>query len=267
MGERISDAQVVAVLRPFVRAASLLVDGLRDKDPFSVLAREAENPVIDEPKVRDRVLHGLNSMKVPGTVTWSRMGVDARVRWWKGRVGRVTSLVAAVPGIAGVLANRFPVQATLGAAGQGLLLCALAGERGHTDVETRVRLIASVLFEREISAEVASGRESDRAAEDAETEWLTEDLDGRKDEQGKRRRPSIVALGTSLWRLGRTLLDIPGELDKRPHGRWIHRMLGNLPVVGMLGKYLGERSGLKRIAARADRWFTKGPGAELDPGA
>lgn len=253
MGEYISDAQVVTVLRPFVRAAGPLVDALREKDPFSVLAREAENPVIDEPKVRDRVLHGLNSMKVPGTVAWAGMDVDARTRWWKGRVGRVTSLVASVPGVAGALSDRFPVQDTLGAAGQGLLLCALAGERGVTDVETRVRLIASVLFEREISPELAAGAESDREAEDAETERLTEDLDGER----AKGRPSITALGKALWRLGRTLLEIPGELEKRPHGRLVHKAIGMLPVVGMAGDYLGERSGLKRVVKRADRWFDR----------
>lgn len=256
MAERISDAHVVSVLRPFVRAAGPLVDALREKDPFSVLAREAERPVIDDPRVRDRVLHGLNAVKIPGTVAWADMDVDARTRWWKGRVGRFTSLIASVPGIAGALSDRFPVQDTLGAAGQGLFLCAVAGEHGYTDVGARVRLLAWVLFGREISTELAEGRRDDRDAEDAETERLTEHLDGQRSRGGK---ASLATLGRTVWRLGRTLLEIPGELEKRPRGRLIHRAIGMLPVVGMAGDYLGERSGLKRVAKRAHRWFAAHP--------
>jgi len=33
--------------------------------------------------------------------------------------------------------------------------------------------------------------------------------------------------------------------------------IGMLPVVGMAGDYLGERSGLKRVAKRAQQWFGK----------
>lgn len=256
MAERITDAYVVSVLRPYVRATGPLVDALREKDPFSVLAREAQDPVIDEPKVRDRLLHGLNAMKLPGTAAWADMGTQARTTWWTGRVGRFTSLAAAVPGIAGVVSDLLPVQDTIGAAGQGLLLCALAGEHGHTDVATRVRLIAWVLFQREISAELAQGKEVNRGAEDAETERLTGELDGARSARGK---ASLKTVARALWRLGRSLQEIPEELEKRPSGRFYHRAFGLLPGIGMAADYLGERSGLKRVAKRADKWLGAHP--------
>jgi hypothetical protein len=68
--------------------------------------------------------------------------------------------------------------------------------------------------------------------------------------------PLKASIGT-LWRLGRSLLAIVEELEKRPRGRFYHRAIGMLPVVGMAGDYLGERSGLKRVAKRAQQWFVK----------
>jgi hypothetical protein len=58
-----------------------------------------------------------------------------------------------------------------------------------------------------------------------------------------------------LWRQGKLLMAVSDELAKRPHGRFYHRLLGMLPVVGMAGDYLGERSALKRAARAADRWL------------
>jgi hypothetical protein len=53
-----------------------------------------------------------------------------------------------------------------------------------------------------------------------------------------------------LWGLGE-------ELGKRPQGRWYHKALGMLPVVGMAGDYLGERSALRRLARSARRWMAQ----------
>ena len=56
-----------------------------------------------------------------------------------------------------------------------------------------------------------------------------------------------------MWRLGRALFAVEGELDKRPHGNFLHEGLGMLPVVGAVGKYLGEWSGLKKAAREAEK--------------
>ncbi len=66
----------------------------------------------------------------------------------------------------------------------------------------------------------------------------------------------VLAAGASS-RMGRPkmLLAVGGELDKRPKGRFYHQILGMLPVIGMLGDYLGERSALKRAAKAATKWL------------
>ncbi|MBK1785694.1 hypothetical protein [Prauserella cavernicola] len=257
MAEAISDKHVVSVLRPFVRATGPVVDALREADPFGLVARasvdSAEDSVAGNGSKRARLLEAVKSVKVPGTKGWAAMDTEQRTGWWVNRVGRFTSLVTAVPGLGGALADRFPIQDTLGAASQGLLLCAIAGERGVTDVGDRVRLLAWVLFEREVSRELAQGTAADRAAEDAETAKLTEELESAK----KRGSVTLKTVARTLWRLGRSLLGVTDELEKRPSGRFYHQALGMLPVVGMVGGYLGERSGLKRVAKRANKWFAR----------
>jgi hypothetical protein len=264
VGEAITDSQVVAVLRPFVRGCGPMVDALRDSDPFGLQARarrEDERDELDgvEPGLKEKLLNGITSVKVPGTAAWAEMSSYQRTDWWVNRVGRFTALITAIPGLGGALADRLPVQDALGAAAQGLLLCAIAGEYGVTDVGTRVRLIAWVLFERDIDPVIAAGKHSehDEAAEDDEAAKLTEELAESKKKYGK---ITLKASAGTLWRLGRALLSIVDELEKRPRGRLFHRALGMLPVVGMAGDYLGERSGLKRVWKRAHEWFTQHPG-------
>lgn len=266
MGEAITDRQVVAVLRPFVRATAPVLDALREADPLGLRARAAEAARRGEqlaelantpPGLRRRLLNGLSTVKVPGTGAWATMSPDERTRWWINRVGRVTSLVTSVPGLGGALADRLPVQDALGTASQGLLLCAIAGERGVTDHADRVRLLAWVLFGRDIDPRLAAGDypEHDPSDEDARTAALTAELGDTKKRDG--RRISLKAFAVTLWRLGRSLYAVTEELEKRPHGRFWHQLIGMLPIVGMFGDYLGERSGLRRAAKRADKWFAR----------
>ena len=55
----------------------------------------------------------------------------------------------------------------------------------------------------------------------------------------------------TLWRAARLLNRIDDALDARPKGKLRHRLLANLPVVGVLGGYAAEREGLRRAAAEA----------------
>lgn len=261
MAEAISDRQVVAVLRPFVRATGPMLDALRDSDPLGLRARAAAAAargetiaelVHVEAPVRRKLLNGLSSVKAPGTVAWGAMNPDQRTKWWINRVGRLTSLITSIPGLGGVLADRLPVQDAVGAASQGLLLCAIAGEHGITDRAERVRLLAWVLFQRDVDPKLAAGEfpEHSAADEDARTAELTEELGA-----GKKGGISLKAFATTLWRLGRSLYAVTEELEKRPRGRIWHRILGMIPVVGLFADYLGERSALKRVAKRARKWF------------
>ncbi|WP_158888702.1 hypothetical protein [Amycolatopsis anabasis] len=257
MAEAISDRHVVAVLRPFVRATGPLLDALREADPMGLRARASADTELAkvEPGLREKLLNGLSSVRVPGTAAWAGMDAAQRTDWWVNRVGRFTALLTAIPGLGGALADRLPVQDALGAASQGLLLCAIAGEHGVTELGDRVRLLAWVLFDRTIDPVIAAGKhaEHDASAEDAETAELTEELDQASKKHGKL---TLKACARTLWRLGRSLLAITDELEKRPRGRFYHRAIGMLPVVGMAGDYFGERSGLKRVAKRADKWLT-----------
>ncbi|GAA2561260.1 hypothetical protein [Pseudonocardia hydrocarbonoxydans] len=244
-GGPIPDSAVVAVLRPFVRATRPVLAGLRETDPFGLRARVAAEAGPDDDRgLRDRVLDFLATVEVPGTAAWASMPPAQRSRWWVRRVGRFTTLAAAVPGIGGALANRLPISSALGAAGQGLVLVAIAGEHGVTDEDEVIGMLGAVLLRRELVVERPDA-EADAAA-DARAAELTGDLAGPED------RPTLQRVGSAVWRLGRALFAVEDELDKHPHGNWFHSALGNLPVVGAVGKYLGEWSGLKRAAREAE---------------
>jgi len=245
-GGPIPDSAVVAVLRPFVRATRPVLAGLRETDPFGLRARvTAEAGPDDDRGVRDRVLDFLATVEVPGTAAWASMPPARRSRWWVRRVGRFTTLAAAVPGIGGALANRLPISSALGAAGQGLVLVAIAGEHGVTDEDEVIGMLGAVLFRRELVVERPDAAAD--AAADARAAELTGDLTGPDP------RPTLQRVGSAVWRLGRALFAVEDELDKHPHGNRLHSALGNLPVVGAVGKYLGEWSGLKRAAREAEQ--------------
>ena len=260
MAEVISDRQVVAVLRPFVAATAPVLDALRESDPLGLRAKAAAAAARGEqlaelqdvrPTLRRRLLKGLRSVQVPGTAAWEGMNAEERTHWWINRVGRITSLVTAVPGLGGALADRLPVQDAVGAASQGLLLCAIAGEHGVTEKADRVRLLAWVLFGRKVDPALAAGEyaEHNAESEQARTAELTQELNG------KGGKFSLRSFAATLWRLGRSLYAITEELEKRPRGRIAYRILGVLPVVGMFADYLAERSALKKVAKRANQWL------------
>lgn len=267
----IPDDAVVAILRPFVRATRPILAGLRETDPFGLRSRvggpsdptgspgasgssdstdPADSAEDVERGLSDKILDALASIQVPGTSAWASMTVSQREHWWVYRVGRFTTLIAAVPGLGGALAKTLPVSAAVGAAGQGMLLVAVAGEHGVTDEDTLVALLASVLFRRDLRT-VTLTPEADAAA-DAKAAELTGDLDG----SGRGAGSMLRRVGSAVWRLGRALFSVEDELDKRPRGRFYHEWISFLPVVGVVGKYLGEWSGLKRAAARGRRWLS-----------
>jgi hypothetical protein len=240
MAEAISDQAVVRILRPFVRATRPVLDGLRDTDPFGLRTRVGGEGDRD---LRDRALDALAALQVPGTAAWASMTPAERTRWWVYRVGRFTTLVAAVPGVGGALANRLPVSKTLGAAGQGLLLVAIAGEHGVRDEGELVALLGAVLFRRDLAVPAPD------AAADAEARTRALEITG---DLAVEEEPTLRRVAGAVWRLGRTLFAVEDELDKRPHGNRFHSGLGQLPVVGAVGKYLGEWSGLQRAAREAE---------------
>lgn len=262
----VSDQYMVSVLRPFVAATGPVLSGLRDADPFRLgklaqrRALALEGPATDEPpattrpqkarrfarRARTRVVDRLATSKLPGTPRWAVMSAEERDAWWVGRVGRFTSAIAAFPGVGGALARRLPVSDILGVAAQGLVVCAIAGEHGVSDRDEQVRLLASVLFDRELRP--AGDAFHADVQRDAGT--LTGDLSSDEHSGDSR----LTALARAVWRMGRSLFALHDELGRRPQGRRLWRLLANLPVVGAVGAYKSERSGLRRAARRAAAW-------------
>ena len=273
----IPDDHVVRVLRPFVAATGPVLRGLRDADPFRLgrLARRRAlelqesggrapeaAPTTRRGRVgrglrtgRARVLDRLATSKLPGTPRWQTMSPEERDQWWVSRVGRFTSAVASIPGIGGALARRLPVSDILGLAAQGLVVCAIAGEHGLNGRDEQVRLLASVLFGRDVDPT----RYGDPHAADVEREaGELSGTVGTDDDQGERGR--LSALASAVWRMGRTLWGLQSELNRRPQGGRFWRGVANLPVVGAVGSYRSERSGLKRAARSAARWVAREQG-------
>jgi hypothetical protein len=232
VADPITDERVASVLRAFVRGCGPMLPRLRDIE-VNVAPDDTE---VDHTLLH-RVRHRVAETRWPGSTSWTRMDVEERSAWWVNRVGRLTALAASVTGLAGALGDRLPLQDILGASGQGLLLCAIAGEHGVDDEDTRVRLLAMVLFERHLDPSAGS------------------DTPEPTPEPPPGSRVGLKSAAKWLWRQGKLLLAVSDELEKRPHGRFYHRALGMLPVVGMAGDYLGERSALKRAAKAADHWL------------
>ncbi len=159
-----------------------------------------------------------------------------RDRWWAERVSRVAAGAAALPRFAGKLADLLPLQNTVGTAVQSVVVLGVAGEHGIRGTAERVSLLARVLLDRDLGA--------------AELEPLLEHARGtyREDAFGPREDRGVVR---TLWRTARLLSRIDDTLDARPKGKFRHRVLANLPVVGVLGGYAAEREGLRKAAAKA----------------
>jgi hypothetical protein len=252
----ITDAGVAAVLRPFVRAARPLLGALSDSDPLRLQARAlrrnelaATGGAAGRRKLLGRLLDRLGRSRVPGTAAWAKMDVHERSRFWVRRVGRLTSLVAAVPGLGGIVTRRMPVSGALGAAAQGLVLTAVADEHDVHDEAEVVALLGAVMFRRDLSPKPrAALDESLNAQFDARAAELTGGLEREK-------KPTLQRVGGAVWRMGLALVALDTELDKRPHGGRISGWLSLLPVVGVAGKYIGEWSGLKRAAKDGEKWI------------
>jgi len=160
---------------------------------------------------------------------------DERDTWWAERVSQVGAVLAAAPRFAGRLADLLPLQNTVGAAVQSLVVLGVAGEHKITEPAERVSLLARVLLARDLPA--------------ARVEPLLTHATGtyRDEALGARGSRGVVR---TVWRLSRLLGRIDDALDARPKGKLHHRTLANLPVVGVLGGYAAEREGLRRAARR-----------------
>lgn len=268
MSDVVTDERVAAVLRPFVRAAAPVLAVLRGSDPLRLRRRfrsgrreplpgAEHGGAPREPDRMQRLLRRLDAMRLPGSSAWDAMSVEERCDWWAQRVGRVLALVAGLPNFGGVITSRLPLRNALGTAGQGLVLTAIAAEHGIDDRAVQVQLIAEVLLERELPYDLAAGTtERARELDDERAAELAGELEEERRERG---RASGRAVAATVWRMARAVWEIDSELDRRPQGRFYHEAISSVPVVGVVGGYLGERSALRRVARRGATWIRRHP--------
>lgn len=250
MAEAITDAHVSAVLRVFVRGCGLMIQQLREtREPVDVGETEVDGGLLG--KMRGR----LAQTRFPGSDAWARMDADDRSDWWVNRVGRLTALVTSFSGLAGAIGERLPLQDMLGSAGQGLLLCAIASERGIDDDGTKVRLLGSVLFNRDIDPAVAAGDGDDEQDEEMVGRLAADAVAVESEEPRKGTKFGVTAAAKLLWRQGRMIAAIREELENRPKGHVHHAVAGKIPGVGMASSYFSERTALKRCAKAATEWI------------
>jgi hypothetical protein len=163
-----------------------------------------------------------------------------RDQWWADAFPRVAAAAAAAPRFAGKLADLLPLQNTVGTAVQSFVVLGVAAEHGIDEPAERVSLLARVLLGRDLPADRV------RPLLVRAKGTYREDTFGAAD-----RRRGATGVVRTLWRVSRLLARIDDALDARPKGKLRHRLLANLPVVGVLGGYSAEREGLRRAAGQA----------------
>jgi hypothetical protein len=232
----IDDAQVACVLRRAVRVINPVVDVLSRADPFGFKGRShhlgAADGSVD--KALDAIAWVLNTADVPGTHAWEAMDLDARVNWWVRRVGALDTVLVAFPGVFGVVADRLPIQDTLGFANQAIVLCAIARECGVVDYGQQVRLLGAVMCGRDLGAGNSTADAPQAPAPAVGTP---------------------VGFVKALWHLAGLMRAVADELVKRPRPRAIYRYLGMLPAVGAVADFLGEYGALVRAAKQGRAWI------------
>jgi hypothetical protein len=247
----ISDHQVAGVLGGYASMVHLVVANpqrwlvLEDEPPES-----ASLPVRVVHEVRDRLFGELT----PASAAWPEQPVRRRVGWWLVRIGASAGVAAAAPRFAGVVADRLPLQAALGASAAGLAVCATAHEYGVRDPDDWVPLLGTVLFDRRLQSgdgDATSHVQSEQNLEDAAAD--VSEPPSTMDRLGAQAQRTVRA----LWRLGRSLLEVQELLDERPRGNIVLRTAAKIPVVGVVGGWLDERSAISK-ASRATAQLVAG---------
>ncbi|PQP17511.1 hypothetical protein [Rhodococcus opacus] len=235
--DRLGDDTVVGILDRAARGINPVLD-LALTDPFGIKSRTF-TPTAEDRGAAEALLDGiawvLDTVQFPGTASWEKASDDERARWWVTRIGALNTIAVAFPGMFGVLLNRLPIQDVLGFANQAVVLVAVAREYGVTNRSDQVDLLASVLCRRETDAVLADTTRSDST--DGASVWRPFGLIG------------------ALWRTARTVRALSDELDKRPGPGSTYSLLGNIPVVGVVAGYLGERGALVRAAKQGEQWI------------
>ncbi|WP_431815842.1 hypothetical protein [Gordonia jacobaea] len=240
-----SDKELATALDRAVAIINPILDALASSDPLGIKASTFDDDSEDRSrldKLRHIVAHGFDVADWPGTHGWSELSLKDRAKWWVNRIGALNTIAVSYPGVFGAWAKALPLTSALGYANQAIVLVAIAREYGVTDRNDQVRLLASVLSDRELSSDAASN---------------TDPFDDTS--SGKKRRGWSVIGG--LWEVAQILRKVNDELDRRPGPPKLLGMLGYIPVVGAPVTYVGERVALCHAATDASKWIKNHPEA------
>ncbi|MGX5653253.1 hypothetical protein ACWKWC_00575 [Geodermatophilus nigrescens] len=191
----------------------------------------------------------------PASPVWARRPLDERVSWWVNRIGVVAGLAAATPRVAGVLSDRLPLQAALGASAAGLAVCAVAREHGAVTTEEWVPLLATVVLHRDVSLPTPVILMEDAERRLGDSGLGDEAAPAPGDSLGARARRSAA----TLWSLAGTMRQLVGLMEERPRGGRVARALAKAPVVGLAAGFLDERGGIHKAAAETSRLLATDP--------
>ncbi len=220
-------------------------------DPARWLGSDEDPPPDAGPsrKLLDRARDSLVGDTTPSSPAWTDLPLERRIDWWLRRIEVTAGLAAAAPRFAGLVADRLPLRSALGASASGLAVCAVAREHGIVAADDWVPLLAKVLFDRDVSSApaVPTAQESRQALEQA-GEDETEPPGGMASLRNRSQRGV-----RALWRLATNLLELQKTLDTRPRGGVLTRTIAKVPVIGVAGGWLDERSGIRKAAKATSR--------------
>lgn len=248
---RVTDDQVVGALGKFAAVANTML-----VDPGRWLSLPPPSDGHLAAPLHRRTLAAA-SRKVfgevaPGSPGWYQRPLEARIDWWVQRISNVAAVAAAAPRIGGMLSERVPLQAILGASGAGLVVCAVARESGVPDQQEWVCLLGKVIFDRNLTRafiaehfqvatvnSIAPPTPDGRAVEAPEEPFSVE----AKGQHGTAHQ-AISAIRS----LSRSLKQVESLLGERPRGGIFARTLAKAPVAGVAGGWLDERKAMRRAA-------------------
>ena len=233
----LSDNDVARLLYPATGAIDLLLDAV-DSDPLGIKGRtfdgarkhsvESDEALVAKVigTIDGSLVWAADATGLPGTAKWSDWTPDQRREWWIGRVGALTTVGVAYPGVFGALVNRLPIQTVLGFGHQAILLCAVARAYGIDDRYRQTDLLAEVLCGRTLSSRTL----------------LTGETEDRE------RSAKNDALVKQMWTGLEKSRAVLGELERRPSSKQPWRMLSGLPLIGAVASYIGETGALRRAS-------------------
>lgn len=238
-----SDAQIAKILDHTASVADPILDILANSDPLNLKPRTFGRRWYDliPTSLGDASATALNVADWPGTAGWEALSPNDRADWWVDRIGALSTLGAAFPGMFGAWTKKLPVGTFLGAASQALIVLAVGREYGVLTRTEEIALLGAVLFGREVDGS---------------------DVEHVPAEELPRSGSQVAkAVAKGMWDIALGLRRLEKALGARPQSPKLLKHLGWVPLLGGPATYLGERIALRRAADGARMWVADHPEA------